>query len=170
MKDIKNFTKIWKAQYEMKIDSSVASIWEIITKPKNLELVHPFCKSNETINWPGVGSKDILIYHSGLKYIREFLTWDKEKGYSLLIGEKNKDRSYVVWKIFKRGNDNHLKITVYPYFLRDYPKLVSFLPYHLLIIPKLTEYLKNVVRGIDWYLKTGKKIEKNQFGKHSWFS
>ena len=170
MKDIKNFTKIWKAQYEMQIDSSVASIWEIITKPKNLELVHPFCKSNETINWPGVGSKDILVYHSGLKYIREFLTWDKEKGYSLLIGEKNKDRSYVVWKIFKRGNDNHLKITVYPYFLRDYPKFVSFLPYRLLIIPKLTEYLKNVVRGIDWYLKTGKKIEKNQFGKHSWFS
>ena len=104
MKDLKNFKKIWKAEYEMKIDSSIASIWEIITKPKNLELVHPFCKSNETINWPGVGSKDILIYHSGLKYIREFLTWDKEKGYSLLIGEKNKDRSYVVWKIFKKEN------------------------------------------------------------------
>ena len=79
----------------MQIDSSVASIWEIITKPKNLELVHPFCKSNETIDWPGVGSKDILVYHSGLKYIREFMTWDKEKGYSLLIGEKNKDRSFV---------------------------------------------------------------------------
>ena len=26
---------------------------------------------------------------------------------------------------------------------------------------KLTEYLKSVVRGIDWYLKTGKKIQNN---------
>ena len=170
MKDLKNFKKTWKAEYAMKINSSSASIWEIITKPKNLELVHPFCDSNELINWPGVGSKDILIYHSGLKYIREFLTWDKGKGYSLLIGEKNKDRSYVVWKIFKKGNDNYLKITVYPYFLKHYPKFISFLPYYFLIIPKLTEYLKSVIQGIDWHLKTGKKIEKNQFGKHPWFS
>ena len=35
-------------------------------------------------------SKDILVYLNDLTFIREFLTWEKNIGYSLIIGEKNK--------------------------------------------------------------------------------
>ena len=69
--------------YTKKIDASVDELWEIISKPGNLNYVHPYCKKNEIIEWSGEGSKDVLIYLNGLTYFREFTSWDKQIGYSL---------------------------------------------------------------------------------------
>ena len=171
MKDLKNFKKIWKAEYEMKIDSSVASIWEIITRPKNLELVHPFCKSNETIQWDDEGHVDRLVYLNGRTYIRQFLTWDEGEGYTLRIGEENGLQSFVRWEIDAISeNKSQLTITVHPYLLAGYPKVVSILPYQLWIKPKMRRYLRSVVSGFDYVARTGKAVPRNHFGRHSWFS
>ena len=63
-----------------------------------------------------------------------------------------------------------LKITVYPYFLNDYPKLISFVPYKFFIKPKLTSYLNSVVGGINFYMVNKIPVKRNMYGKHSWFS
>ena len=68
----------------------------------------------------GEKSKDILVYLNDLTFIREFLTWEKNIGYSLIIGEKNKQKSYVEWKIDTINDDTYLTITVYPYFIKIY--------------------------------------------------
>ena len=55
------------------LDASISSsrLWDIIASPSNLELFHPFCAKNPTINWPGVNSVDQIYYHSGLVLERE---------------------------------------------------------------------------------------------------
>ncbi len=161
---------IWKIEHEEKISTSVEKLWELITSPSNLELFHPFCKSNKVIAWPGKNSIDELIYLNDLKYIRSFISWEEFKGYSLLIGEENQKQSYVIWKIYKKQGLVFLKITIYPYFLRDIPKAISYLPYKLFVIPKMTSYLKSVIGGINYYIERKKKTPKKYFGSHKWFS
>ncbi len=170
MRDLNNIKDKWKVYYEEKINSSLDSLWELISSPSNLELFHPFCKSNKVIIWPGEKSIDELVYLNGLTYKREFYSWEKLKGYSLFIGEKGKEQSYVVWEIFDKNGSNYLKITVYPYFLRNMPKLISYLPYKFIVIPALESYLKSVIGGINYYLNTKKRVPKNYFGEHKWFS
>ena len=80
---IDNPKKSWSVGYKMKIDSNLDDLWNIITKPGHLELVHPFCKENYPIVWDNEKSKDVLIYTNGIELIREFKTWKEKKGYSL---------------------------------------------------------------------------------------
>lgn len=170
MRDLKNINGKWKVHHKEKINFSIDELWDLISSPSNLECFHPFCKSNKIIKWPGEKSTDELIYLNGLRYIRKFKTWNEKKGYSLLIGEENKKQSYVVWEITKKQELVFLKITVYPYFLENFPKIISYLPYKLIVIPALESYLKSVIGGINHYLKTKKKVPKNYFGEHKWFS
>ena len=107
---------------------------------------------------------------NGLVYIRNFYKWEEKKGYSLFIGAENKQQSKVVWEINSKKNKTFLSITVYPHFLNDYPKLISFIPYKFLIRPKLTSYLNSVIGGINSYMVNKIPVERNMFGKHSWFS
>ena len=170
MRDLNKINYKWKVYHEEKINSSLDSLWDLISAPSNLELFHPFCKSNKIIKWPGKHSVDELIYLNGLTFIRKFRLWDEKKGYSLLIGEKDKEQSYVVWEIKKKNESVHLKITVYPYFLQKIPKIISFFPYKFIVIPALESYLKSVIGGINYYLKSKKRVPKNYFGEHKWFS
>ena len=60
MRDLNNIKDKWKVYYEEKINSSVDSLWDLISSPSNLEIFHPFCKSNKIIKWPGEHSIDEL--------------------------------------------------------------------------------------------------------------
>ena len=160
----------WPISFKKKINSSIEDLWKIITKPNHLDLVHPFCKSNEVIKWNGKDSKDVLIYLNGLTFFRNFIEWNEKKGYTLLIGRKRGKKSKVVWEITNSKDSTFLKITVYPYLLNSIPKFLSYLPYKIFIGPILKNYLQSVVCGIDWYLTNKKKIPRNYFGKHIWFS
>ena len=86
---INNLKKSWSVGYKMRIDSNVDDLWNVITKPGHLEMVHPFCKENYPILWDKENSKDVLVYTNGLKLIREFKSWKEKQGYSLEIGTKN---------------------------------------------------------------------------------
>ena len=141
------------------IEASRGELWNFISSPEYLNYCHPFCKKNTIIKWEKGNHSDILEYLNGLVYIRNFYKWEEKKGYSLLIGAENKQQSKVVWEI-----------TVYPHFLNDYPNLISFIPYKFLIRPKLTSYLNSVIGGINSFMVNKIPVERNMFGKHSWFS
>ena len=170
LKKLKKLKSIWKIEKKIKINGSSDDLWEIISKPNNLELIHPFCKSNKIIKWEDDKHEDILVYHNGLTFIRKFLTWEEKKGYSLLIGEEDKEQSYVIWGITEEKDSVYLSIKVYPYFLRGTSKILSFFAYKLFISPMLKSYLKSVIQGINFFLNTEKPVPKNYFGKHLWFS
>ena len=106
--------------YKKEINSSVENLWKLISSPGHLNLFHPFCKNNEAIVWDKNNHKDILVYLNGLRYEREFIDWNENTGYSLLIGEQSKKKSKVDWLIEYENNSTFLSITVYPYYLITY--------------------------------------------------
>jgi len=161
---------IHSVSYEKKISSSKKELWDLISSPEHLNLVHPFCKSNESIHWDKKKSKDVLVYLNGMVYFRDFTSWEDENGYELMIGRKRGKKSRVVWKIKSDDKSVSLKITVYPYLLSNWPRVLSLIPFKLIIYPLLKSYLKSVISGINYYLINQKPVEKNHFGKHVWFS
>jgi hypothetical protein len=154
----------------MTYDYSVENLWKVVSSPNYLNNVHPFCKENSIIKWNNDHHEDKILYLNDKTYIRKFVSWKALKGYDLWIGDNNKDQSFVEWRLEKAGNRSKLTITVYPFLLSNWPRILSFLPYFLYINIKLKSYLFSVLSGIDWYIKENTPVPKNQFGKHSWFS
>ena len=154
----------------MTYDYSVENLWKVVSSPNYLNNVHPFCKENSIIKWNNDHHEDKILYLNDKTYIRKFVSWNALKGYDLWIGDNNKDQSFVEWRLEKVGSKSKLTITVYPFLLSTWPRILSFLPYFLYINIKLKSYLFSVLSGIDWYIKENTPVPKNQFGKHSWFS
>ena len=160
----------FKTSNSLTYDCSVESLWEIISSPNYLNLVHPFCKENSIIQWSNEHHEDKIIYLNERTYIRRFVSWINLEGYELWIGDSNKNQSFVEWRLEKVGTGSKLTITVYPFLLSSWPKVFSFLPYFLYINIKLKSYLFSVLSGIEWYVKEKTPVPKNQFGRHNWFS
>ena len=78
---------------------SKEKLWKLISDSGNLNDCHPFCKLNEVIQWDNDGHVDRLVYLNERTYVRQFLTWDEGKGYTLRIGEENGSQSFVEWKL-----------------------------------------------------------------------
>ncbi len=153
------------------IEATPNEVWDIISKPGNLEFCHPFCESNPVEKWPGSKSIDYVHYYNGLKFERLFTNWIEGKGYDLLIGEKNGRKSKVIWRINKTDDTcSKLKITIYPHKFSQYPKFLKPIIYSFYVQPMLSKYLSSVLKGYQWYITQNKPIKKNQFGTHKWFS
>jgi hypothetical protein len=161
----------WPVSVSRTIDASPQSIWLAISRPGNLEDCHPFCESNPVYEWPGVGSRDAVYYHSGWVLHREFINWVAGVGYDLLIGREGGRNSYVSWRIgADQENTATLSITIYPHTLQHIPAAIRWLPHIMYIQPALSSYLKSVVKGFEWFITTGNPVARDQFGSHQWFS
>ena len=154
-----------------KLNFQPEEIWEAISAPGNLLDCHPFCRSNEPIEWDDMGHSDVIVYLNGRTYVRQFRQWSPKNGYDLTIGEEGGKQSYVRWEIAPINDEqSELRITVYPYLLSNLPRIAASVPFALYVRPKLTAYLDSVIRGFEYYLETGERVPRNHFGKHSWFS
>ena len=153
------------------INAPTEKVWEVISKQGILELCHPFCKSNPVENWEGCKSVDYVIYYNGLRYQRIFTDWIDGAGYDLLIGRRNGEKSKVVWRISNTNSSfTELKITIFPYEISKYSRLLRRSIYSFYINPMLGKYLSSVLKGFKFYIIEGKPVQKNQFGSHKWFS
>jgi len=161
----------WPVSVSRKINASPQRIWTAISKPGNLKDCHPFCEKNPVYEWPGIGSTDTIYYYSGLVLHRKFINWIDGIGYDLVIGREGGRKSYVTWRIRNvQGDAGTLNITIYPHVLQKLPVAFRWIPYILKIQPTLHSYLESVIKGFEWFITTGKPVNKNQFGSHSWFS
>ena len=153
------------------INVSRNALWNLISTPGNLNNCHPYCSSNDVIQWDNESHVDRLVYLNGRTYIRKFDDWKDGFGYTLYIGEEGGYQSYVEWSLQEIDmQTSQLSITVHPYLLAGFPKFVSFLPYHFWIRPKLKNYLNSVISGFEYVATTGESVPRNHFGRHSWFS
>ena len=164
------FRKRLPVSQSIEFDLSTNQLWELISAEENLNDSHPFCKTNEAIEWGDGNHSDRLVYLNDRTYIRKFQTWEEGKGYTLLIGKENGPHSFVEWVIEDRGNKSKLTITVYPFILAKLPKVLAFLPHKLWVQPRMNSYLRSVLGGFHHYATTGNIVPRNHFGKHPWFS
>lgn len=160
----------WHIAKSQKFKCTRSELWNIISMPSNLELFHPFCEKNPISNWPGIHSADTIHYYNGLKLERNFINWEDNIGYDLIIGTKNGEKSFVSWRIKERDNISELTIAVYPYLNNRGSKITNFLPFFIIVKPSLSKYLNSVLQGLEFYSRTNKKVKKNQFGTHNFFS
>lgn len=161
----------WPVSVSRHIDASSQRIWEAISRPGNLNDFHPFCEKNSVVEWPGVGSKDIIHYYSGWVLHREFVNWFEGIGYDLTIGRDDKKNSFVSWRISRDHEENsELSITIYPHALQNIPSAIRWIPHIIYMQPALHSYLESVTKGIEWFITTEIPVRKNQFGSHKWFS
>lgn len=161
----------WPVSVSQKIEAPPERIWSAITQPKNLEDCHPFCEKNPVLEWPGVGAKDVIQYYSGWVLGREFVNWIDGVGYDLTIGREGGRKSYVSWRITDEPEGmGTLSITIYPHILQRIPVAIRWMPYFVSVQPALHSYLESVLKGFEWFIRTGKSVSKNQFGSHKWFS
>ena len=158
---------------ESKVDFNLpkSKILKLITEPGNLEKYHPFCKKNEIIKWPGNGSVDILEYHNGMRFKREFFNWS-DNGYDLKIGGK-RNMAIVNWVVEGDENNSSLRVRINPNIKNYVPiksRLIQRLLWLIYIKPMLQSYINHVIKGFDHYMKTETNVLENQFGTHRWFS
>ena len=161
----------WQVAAEQEIAAPAQQVWDVISRPGNLELCHPFCTENPVHSWPGPDSRDEVHYLSGWVYERRFSDWLEGTGYDLEIFRGDVAMASVSWRI-SAVDERHskLRITVYPFMLRRYPTVIRRLPHLLWLRPRLRTYLESVVRGFEWYITRGEPVLRDQFGTHAWFS
>lgn len=156
------------------INASAVTVWKTICTPSILEKCHPFCKENPIKRWPGVGSKDRIIYLNNLILDRHFTTWTENVGYQLVIGRGSTDAATVDWTITPlRKQRCSLQITIccYPSVaLNRYPKILHFLIKRFYFFPQMEHYVSSVVKGFQYYIETGNQVTPNQFGNNKMFS
>jgi len=163
--------KKFSVSYKIILNHSKDEVWKIISSPGHLNLFHPFCSSNKIICWDNKkNKKDELIYLNGLTYYREFIDWNEKNGFDLIIGTKNGKKSNVKWTLSDMNNRCEISITISPYTSKRINKFLYPFANLFLIKPKLKNYLKSVLRGLQFYMDNNKVVPRNYFGKHSWFS
>ena len=171
MVDKNQYLKRYSVSQSLDMPASRQELWQIISREGNLEDCHPFCKANTPVTWNDQERTDQLVYLNGLTYLREFLVWQENNGYELIIGNKAHNQSFVIWKIDEITEyKSRLTITVYPYLFSNWWRLPYYLIFKLYVKPRLTNYLKSVVKGFSYYIETNQSVPKNHFGRHSWFS
>ena len=172
MTKIQNNSKeyFWPVQREVNLNLSKTEVWKIISSERNLENLHPFCKTNEVISWDRDNSIDCVEYYNGRILQRNFTQWLEGKGYDLIIGDSEGNNSIVSWRLDGDNSTSSLSINVRTYIFNKGNKIMKVLPFFLYTKQKLASYLDSVLHGLKYYSETNKKVSKNQFGRHSWFS
>lgn len=148
------------------IEKPVAHVWEVITTPGYLELVHPFCKFHEKVAWNTVGQVDSGEFYSGEKLTRKLTQITKEEGYEMdVIGNKNK-KSKIIFSLKKnttlKGTDFSIHLTTQAFNKMPRPLWKIFIKRK--VESNLEVYLSSLLNGIKFYAETGIPVTKNQFG------
>jgi hypothetical protein len=164
------FRSQWSVSFEQEINTSLSSLWKIISMPGHLEKFHPYCKKNKALKWPGPDSQDLLTYQNGKIYKREVVEWNVKDSFSLVIGEIDGPKSFVKWEFKDTKKNTKVKITVYPHLLINWPNFFSYLPYKCYITPQLRRYLRVVLSGLKHHAEKDEIKEENMIAKHPWFS
>lgn len=152
------------------IQASAAAIWKEISTPGQLNKYHPYCRENKVYKWPGVGSKDGLLYHSGLYWERDFISWSEGFGYDLLIGPPPRKSAWISWNIRPLGEaQSDFSLTVTP-ILESHLLETTKKIYVQNFATSVAVYLDSFLRGVDHFVMTGQEVEARQFGTHPVFA
>ncbi len=154
-----------------RLQAPAGRVWEVMATPGAVARYHPFCSANPVAAWPGVGAQDTIHYLSGLVLHRRFTAWDEGQAYELEIGNPRWPVSHVRWELVAMGVEEcELTISIRPNAFTGYPFALRWALYRWYLVPLLRRYLSAVLRGLDYYVSTGRAVAPNQFGRVWLFS
>lgn len=153
------------------IAASQDKIWRGISAPGHLKNCHPFCASTAVERWPGAGARDSITYYSGRRYQRNFVEWMDGVGYDIELGNPPNQTCRVLWRIRPCSDEAcDFSIEVVPYLKADLPEEKKRLYQARLFGDDLQHYLDSVVKGIEFWITTGRDVSKDQFGANPLYS
>ncbi len=117
-----------------------------------------------------MGSRDAVEYYNGRTIRRDFVGWLEGTGYDIEVSDTNGPLASVSWRLAEAAHGATLTISLTPRLLAGVPALLRWLPSLAFVRPMLRRYLRSVLRGFAWRLRTGEPVQRNQFGAHLWFS
>jgi ribosome-associated toxin RatA of RatAB toxin-antitoxin module len=149
------------------IQAPAADVWKVISKGGQLNKYHPYCQENKVFRWPGVGSKDAVLYYSGLYFERDFMYWREGEGYDLQIGPPPRKTAWISWNIRPLGDaECELSLMVTP-LLESHLLEAAKKAYVQTYFGKSIEiYLDSLLRGAEYFVMTGKEVRPAQYGTH----
>ncbi|MGB0371271.1 MAG: SRPBCC family protein [Opitutales bacterium] len=167
----------WKIPNSIVINVGAESVWNLISSPCYLKKIHPFLADNTCDEWSGVGSTDVIVYHSGRKLRRTITAWQDGVGFDIeakpLIedGSGGKTTIEIEWRI-KPINENscELETTIYPHRMKGRSGIKAYLFFWLKMKPMWVKYWQPIMQGFKYHLETGKIVTEDQFGAHPFFS
>ena len=146
-------------------------VWDVMATAGAVARYHPFCSSNPVTAWPGVGAQDAIHYLSGVVLHRRFTVWSEGHGYELEIGNARWPVSQVRWELVATGpEESELTISIWPTAFAGYPSALRQALHRWYLVPLLRRYLSALLRGLDYYVTTGRNVAPNQFGRVWLFS
>ena len=156
---------------KIKITEVQHVIWHRITQPGYLKSCHPFCAKIEVNKWPGKGSHDKITYYSGREYDRYFIEWLEGVGYDIELGQHPNQTSRVKWRITPvSGIICDFTVEVIPYLKLNLTDEKKREYQSRLFGPNLQHYLDCVVKGVEYWIRTGKTVQMDQFGYNPLYS
>ena len=154
-----------------RLQAAAGRVWEVMATPGAVARYHPFCSGNPVAAWPGVGAQDTIHYLSGVVLHRRFTVWDEGHAYELEIGNAGWPVSHVRWELVATGaEESELTISIWPSAFVGYPSALRWALHRCYLVPLLRRYLDAVLRGLDYYVTTGRDVAPNQFGRVWLFS
>ena len=153
------------------IDVPAGEVWAVIAEPGSLAHYHPFCAATEVERWPGTGSRDAITYYSGIRYQRNFVSWQEGVGYDIELGDPPNQTARVRWRIEPASQRAcRLSIEVVPLLKSDLSDERKRAYQERLFGEVLQHYLECVVAGVKFFATTGKAVVKDQFGRNPLYS
>ena len=104
-------------------------VWNVISAPGHLELVHPFCESNVVVSGREKHRSIRSATEAGWAYDRRFTRWIDGVGYDLEIGAVNEPTSRVSWRLEQRSDGiTDLTISLWPRARCRHPGIAGLCP------------------------------------------
>ena len=155
----------------VEIDVPTERVWEVIAEPGGLGRYHPFCAATEVERWPGPGSRDSITYHSGIRYQRNFVSWEEGVGYDIELGAPPNRTARVRWRIEPTSKRTcSLSIEVFPLLRSDLSDAKKRAYEDRFFGEVLQHYLGCVVAGVRFFATTGNEVTEDQFGRNPLYS
>ena len=81
------------------------------------------------------------------------------------------EQARVRWRIEAKSHTAcRLTVSLRLLFLDHVPTVVRWVPYCLLVRPRMKRYLEAAVAGVVYHAETDEPVVRNRFGSHPWFS
>src|ERR1044072_2875834 len=148
------------------IHASAAAIWKEISTAGQLNKYHPYCRENKVYKWPGVGSRDGLLYYSGLYFERDFICWSEGVGYDLLIGPPPRKSALISWTLRPQEAQTEMSLTITPILESHLLETTKKFFVQTYFGTSSEVYLDSFLAGVEHFMTTGQAVEAAQFGAH----
>jgi hypothetical protein len=158
---------------ELLIRTTKEFLWEAMVQDQHLLYFNPFIKNQSLGIVNGLGYRDKAEYHSSIRFEREVIEYVEGEKIKFRLDFENKNHEgFSLFEVIDSKQEGYInfKLTVETNAYEKVPRPIWHFIAYFFLVASISKYANSVVKGMEYYCKTGKKVKQNQFGNHKQFS